>query len=278
MTGVHSVDLRRCSWAVVLVAAICAAGGDVWGQGVVAQLASDAAAASTWLPEQQKLTASDGGAFERFGQIQVGLSGDTALVGAKGDRVFQSQPGAAYVYTRAGASWTEQKLLPNDPVPKAAFGWSVAIDGDTAVIGAQYHKPDALYGARGAAYVFTRTGDTWTQQQLLALNDFTLKNVGRRVAVSGDTLLIGAYKRDQYENRPYGRVFVFTRTGAVWTQQAELVPSDGAPGDDFGSLALEGDTAVVGSGNHEHGPGPLNNLGGRMCSRERAACGPSSRS
>jgi hypothetical protein len=103
--------------------------------------------------EQAKLTAGDAVENGEFG-ISVDISGDTIVVGAdSGD----SSPGAAYVFVRSGATWSERaKLTASDGAADELFGSSVAIDGDTAVVGAPHHAPG------GAAYVFTRGADVWT--------------------------------------------------------------------------------------------------------------------
>jgi hypothetical protein len=93
--------------------------------------------------------------------------------------------------------------------------------------------------------VFTRTGGEWTQQAKLVPSDGEAFDLfGHRVALGGDTAIIGA----QYDDENSGSAYVFTRTGGVWTEQAKLLPSDGASGDHFGwTVALKGDTAVIGA-------------------------------
>ena len=212
------------------------------------QLVQSVPGIPTLLQEQQKLTASDGGQLDLFGASQVGLSGDTALVGAQGDRVYDDPPGTAYIYTRSGTTWTEKRLRANVSVPNSGFGYGVALDGDTAVIGARYE-------GRGAVYVFTRTGGTWTQQQRLVLSERGPGSVGQQVVVSGDTILVRAYDRPSQGTG--GRVYVFTRTDTIWTETQELVASGGDAGSSFGnSIAVQGDTAVVGASRRHYGPAP----------------------
>ncbi len=190
---------------------------------------------TTWTQEQ-KLTAADAAAGQTFGQ--VALSGDTALVGAQGADVNR---GAAYVFTRTGTTWTQQaKLTGADVVDTSLVGSAVALSGDTAIAGSYLQN-----GQQGAAYVFTRTGTTWTQQQkLTAADGQDLQNFGSAVAVSGDTAIVGAYA----QNSSRGAVYVFTRTGTTWAQQQKFAPSDSAVNDAFGfTVALSGDTAVVAS-------------------------------
>jgi FG-GAP repeat protein/putative Ig domain-containing protein len=201
---------------------------------------------ATWT-HQQRLTADDGAAWDTFG-ASVAISGDTVIVGA----VWASpggnfEQGAAYVFTRNGATWTQQqKLTASDGAAGDYFG-VVAVSGDTAVIGAPGQDIGGnLY--QGAAYVFTRSGATWTQQQKLTASDgAAYEYFGSSVAISGDTVLIGAAWDDIGGNADQGSAYVFTRSGATWTQQEKLTASDGAAGDYFGVVAISGDTVLIGA-------------------------------
>jgi hypothetical protein len=189
--------------------------------------------------QQAELTADDGAAHDNL--ATVALSGDTVVAGANGVNVSR---GAAYVFTRTGTTWTQQaKLTAADETQGSFLGASVAIDVDTAVVGAI--GKDSL---KGAAYVFTRAGTTWTQQTRLATTDAAVinDNFGSSAAVAGDTAIVGAVGKESFR----GAAYVFTRTGTVWTQTAKLTASSPADGDRFGaSIALDGDTAVVGASN-----------------------------
>jgi len=194
---------------------------------------------------EQKVVVPDGAASDYFGN-SVALSGDTALVGSYGANAHQ---GAAYVFTRSGSAWSlQQQLNPSDGAPGDRFGISVALSGDTALVGAYYHTIGTNV-RQGAAYVFTRSGTTWSQQAQLTASDGAANDeFGWSVALSGDTALVGAWKDNIDANAKQGSVYVFTRSGSTWNQQAKLTASDGAAGDQFGtSLALSGDTAVVGA-------------------------------
>jgi hypothetical protein len=183
--------------------------------------------------QQAELTAADGAQNESFG-ASVAVSGDTAVAGAWQKNSAQ---GAAYVFTRTGTTWTQQaKLTPGDAADNVGFGYSVAISGDTAVVGSLHQN---------RAYVFTRTGTAWTQQQKLAASDMASGDLfGNAVAVQGDTAVIGANGKDSSQ----GAAYVFTRTGTAWTQQQKLTAGDGVAEDDFGvSVALAGDTVAVGA-------------------------------
>jgi hypothetical protein len=189
---------------------------------------------TSWAPEA-KLMAADAAVGQRFGW-KVAISGGTAVIGAPYD---DSNRGAAYVFTRTGATWTQQKLTASDGAGFEYFGFSVAVAGDTLVIG----TPRAL-GGLGAAYVFTRTGTTWTQQAKLAATDGVYPDqLGRSVALSGDTAVVGA----SFVGSTLGAAYVFTRTAGTWTQQAKLTVADATAGDYLGeSIAVAGDTVFAG--------------------------------
>jgi hypothetical protein len=199
----------------------------------------------TWT-QQAKLLASDGVTGDDFGR-SVSLSGDTALIGAYYDDDNGEHSGSAYVFARTGTTWTQQaKLTASDGAADDWFGESVALDGDTALIGA--HGDDNNGPGYGSAYVFTRTGTTWTQQAKLLVSN-AAGGFGCSVSLSGDTALIGVISEIENETI-YGSAYVFTRTGTTWTQQAKLFASDGAALDLFGtSVALSGDTALIGAEN-----------------------------
>ncbi|MBR9814373.1 hypothetical protein GYB61_11025, partial [bacterium] len=200
---------------------------------------------SVW-SEQQKLTANDGAAGDRFG-TSVALSADSALIGAPFDDDAGANSGSAYVFTRSGSVWSpQQKLTANDGAQFDLFGSSVALSGETALIGAPFN--DDAGSNSGSAYVFTRSGAVWSQQQKLTASDGAADDrFGSPVALSGDTALIGAPFDDDAGNNS-GSAYVFTRSGAVWSQQTNLTANDGAAGDRFGtSVALSADTALIGA-------------------------------
>src|SRR5262249_9061705 len=119
------------------------------------------------LAQQQKITANNGGIYDYFGDA-VAISGDTAVVGAPFDDIGgNGDQGSAYVFVRDGATGKQQqKLTATNGAAQDFFGVSVAIDGDTLIVGAHGPKPNP-----GAAYVFVRNGATWTQQQMLTPSD-----------------------------------------------------------------------------------------------------------
>jgi hypothetical protein len=210
---------------------------------------------TTWT-QQAQLTATGGSAGDQFGYA-VALTGDTAIVGAYLDDVgANTDQGSAYVFTRSGTVWTQQaQLTASDGAAGDNFGFSVAVSGDTALVGAWADDVGANVD-QGSAYVFFRSGTTWTQQAKLTASDGAPSDrFGNAVALSGDTALVGAFIDDVGPNTDQGSAYVFVRSGSSWTQQAKLTASDGAPTDKFGNtVALSGDTALVGAYFDDIGP------------------------
>jgi len=236
---------------------------------------------SVWT-QQAYLKASNTNMNDAFG-FSVAVSGDTVVVGANieasnavgvnGNQADNSalQAGAAYVFVRSGNVWTQQAYLKASNTNTADnFGYAVSVSGETIVVGALQERSNAtgvngnqannsLLSA-GAAYVFTRTGSTWSQQAYLKASNTELRDqFGSSVAVSGDTALVGAIGEDssavgvngnQTDNAASGAgaAYVFVRSGSVWSQQAYLKASNSNANDTFGfALALDADTVVVGS-------------------------------
>ena len=196
--------------------------------------------------QQTKFTATDSGAGDEFGG-HVALDGDIAVIGARHDDDKGVDSGSAYVFTRSGTAWSQQaKLTASDGAAGDEFGYSVAISGDTAVIGAP--RDDDKSDDSGSAYVFTRSGSTWSQQAKLEATDGAAGDVfGISVAISGDTVVIGADLADEKGSNS-GAAYVFSRSGNTWSQNAKLTADDGAAGDLFGiRVTLSGDTAVIGA-------------------------------
>lgn len=218
---------------------------------------------------QQKLLASDGQGTvsssdqgDRFG-FSVAVEADLAIVGAP--RVNSTSTnctggicpdvGAAYIFVRSGGVWTEVAKLYGDgesTLDREAFGTSVSLSGNTAVVGAENAYLGGLLSA-GAAYVFIESGGGWARQAKLTAGDVgTADRFGGAVSVSGDTAFVGAYgKRDLGSFS--GAAYVFVRNGTAWTQQVKLLAPGGKAGDAFGqSLSVDGQTAIVGA--RAHGP------------------------
>ena len=201
--------------------------------------------AGTWT-EQQKLTAGGGASGDQFGS-SVDVAGDTVVVGAYLDDDKGTDSGSAYVFTRTACVWTQQqKLTASDGASGDRFGWSVAVDGDTVVIGAYLN--DDIPDDSGSAYVFTRSSEVWTEQQKLAASDGASGDqFGSSVDIAGDTVVVGAWLDDD-KGSGSGSAYVFTRSATAWTEQQKLTASDGASADQFGwSVDVDGDTVVIGA-------------------------------
>jgi hypothetical protein len=218
---------------------------------------------TTWTQQGAKLTPSDASGRGLFGwSVALSSHGDTALVGGPGD---SENKGAAWIFTRSGATWTQQgaKLTPSDESGAGGFGWSVALSshGDTALVGGPFDSPvppPCHPCSSGAAWVFTRSGTTWSQQgaQLTPSDASSPSLFGQSVALSshGDTALVGGPGDNgvpcgKLRICSRGAAWIFTRSGATWTQQAaKLTPNDESGfGFSGASVALSshGDTALV---------------------------------
>jgi hypothetical protein len=206
--------------------------------------------AGTAWSEQQKLTASDGAADDRFGQ-SVALGGETAIVGAPLDDVgTNTAQGSAYVFAcTGGRQWAEQDMVTaSDGAANDNFGNSVAISGETAIVGA-FQDDVGANNFQGSAYIFVRVGTTWSEQQKLTASDGAAVDLfGFSVAISGETVIVGANLGNVGANTAQGSAYVFVRVGATWSEQQKLTASDGADNDNFGfSVAISGETAIVGA-------------------------------
>ena len=233
------------------------------------------------IAQQAYLKASNTGAGDEFGSA-VAVFGDTVVVGApkedsdsvgvNGDQANDDAPdsGAVYVFVRSGSSWSQQayiKASNTDAID--LFGTFLSLSGDTLVVGAfgedsnatgvNGDQNDNAAGEAGAAYVFVRSGTTWSQQAYLKASNTDPGDLfGGYVSISGDTLAVGAVSErssatgvngdqtdDSMENA--GAVYVYVRNGTTWTQEAYLKASNTEEADLFGRVSLSGDTLVVGA-------------------------------
>jgi hypothetical protein len=202
--------------------------------------------------QQQELTSAAGAAYDGFGN-SVAVSGDTAVVGSASQTVGSNlAQGAAYVFVRSGTAWSQQQeLIAADGGRTDYFGGSVSVSGDTALVGAPFHKVGSNYP--GAAYVFVRSGTIWNLQQELTAVDAS-NNFGHSVSVSGDTAVVGEHLHPVGSNPYQGAAYVFVRSGTTWSLEQELTAADGVINDFFGgSVSVSGDTAVVGAPTHPAG-------------------------
>lgn len=235
-----------------------------------------------FIVQEAFLKSSNVGAGDSFG-ASVAISGDTLVIGAtgeassavgvNGDESDNSLlgSGAAYVFVRDGLGWKQQAYLKaSNPDAHDGFGQSVAIDGDTIVVGASSEdsasagvdgdQSDDSLSSAGAAYVFVRNGSTWSQEAYLkASNPGFIDLFGYQLAIDGDTIAVGA--QNERSNSPgvngnqnddsetaAGAVYVFTRSGTTWSQEAYIKASNPEAQDLFGySVDIEGDRLVVGA-------------------------------
>ncbi|MFN7934472.1 MAG: FG-GAP repeat protein [Bryobacteraceae bacterium] len=261
--------------------------------------------------QQAYLKASNTGAGDWFGWAAA-LSGDTLVVGAPNEDSSATgvngnqsnngatDSGAVYVFVRTGGVWSQQAYLKasnTDSTPGASadgFGFSVAIHGDTIVVGAPGESSSAIgvngdqsnnnAASSGAAYVFVRNAGTWSQQAYLKpSNTAQFQNFGRAVGVSGNTIVVGAPYEDSIatgvngnqtssDAPDSGAVYVFVRNGVVWGQQAYLKASNTGAFDHFGeSLSISGETIAVGAPYEDSGATGINGDAGRNDSLESGA-------
>jgi uncharacterized protein (TIGR03437 family) len=223
---------------------------------------------------RQKFTAQDGAARDRFGQA-VALNGNTAVIGAPGARIGQNAfQGAGYLFS---CGYAEQQTITGAGSSAGdRFGGAVAIDGDTAVIGSPYDTVGTA-SQQGSAHVFVRTDGWWTRSAQLLANDGAAGDYfGTAVAISGDTIVIGASHKDVNGVKDQGAAYVFVRSGGTWIQQARLMAGDGAGYDFFGaSVSVSGDRVAVGApydrigGKEEHGSVTLFKRSGSTWSVEK---------
>jgi len=205
-----------------------------------------------------KLTASDAAGNDYFGG-SVAIDGNTVVVGAYLDDDGGDMSGSVYVFQTDddGATYDQvAKLTAADAAADDRFGISVAIDGNTVVVGA--YLDDDAGSASGSAYVFRTTDDgtTYAEVAKLTASDAAAEDrFGQSVAIAGDTIVVGAYQDDDGGSAS-GSAYVFRTSdgGATYDQVAKLTASDAASNDFFGcSVAIAGDTIVVGARQYNNG-------------------------
>ncbi len=198
-----------------------------------------------WIQEA-KLVPSDGSQADEFGKA-VAVSGDLAIVGAYRADEAGVDSGAAYIFRRTESVWEQEiKLLASDGETQDRFGWSVALSGNVALIGARRDDDNGVDS--GAAYVFRFNGSTWIEEQkLLASDGDVLDDFGFSVSLSENVAVIGA-RGDEDNGFESGSAYVFRFMDPVWTEEQKLLAKDGEPEDKFGhSVAVSGDLAVIGA-------------------------------
>jgi len=196
--------------------------------------------------EDWRLIAPNGASDDLFG-ASVSIDGHRAIIGLYGDDQAAFSAGAAWIwrFDALDHRWEpEAKLLPEQGSEQAYFGFSVAISGDFAVVGAIY--ADDLGNDSGAAYVFERTQNGWERTKLLAPDGGEGEYFGRSVSIDGRVLVIGSSSRTQ--GLEAGGAYVFRRNGQMWEFETKLGHETLEPGDQFGdSVCVSGDRVVVGA-------------------------------
>ncbi|PJZ37693.1 hypothetical protein CH354_11255 [Leptospira levettii] len=245
---------------------------------------------STWV-QQAYIKPPNAEANDQFG-VSLSISGDTIVVGAFNEASNQTTitngtsasannsaafAGAAYVFQRSGTTWAQQAYLKASNIEaNDRFGTSVSISGDTIVVGSGFEdsnqttitngataSSDNTASASGAAYVYQRAGSSWVEEAYLkAPNADANDQFGNKVAISGNTIVVGAFSESSNQttitNGPTasadnsaniaGAAYVFQRTGSSWTHQSYLKPPNAEANDNFGiTVAIEGNTILVGS-------------------------------
>jgi len=205
------------------------------------------AVAGITIVESELIAESEGLAgFYQYG-VAVDLDADTAVVGS---HMLNGMTGGAFVFTRSGDEWGQQALLiPSGGTAGDHFGLNAAIEGDVIVVGSPYQDPEQSVDS-GVAYVYVRSGETWSEQAVLTANDVeTGALFGQAVAISGNTIAVRAARAAGPLGAEQGAVYVFVYGEGVWTQQAKLT-GDGSIGSSiWTTLAIHGDTLVIGAPN-----------------------------
>lgn len=197
-----------------------------------------------------KLLASDGSSQDEFGKA-VATTRDVAVIGAALDDDLGANSGSAYIFTRQPGSpehWVQtQKLTAPDGAAGDQFGTTVAISGETIVVGAPFAQ-----GNRGAVYVYRRSGgsNSWTATKILPADLAAGDQFGSSVAIDGDIVVAGSRLDDDFGSES-GSVYIFTRAASGtnnWVQTKKLTAFDGAANDHFGyAVGVSGENVVVGA-------------------------------
>ena len=208
---------------------------------------------------QATLTDPSGSPEDNFGQ-SVSMSGDYVIVGAPNkDIAAKTNQGAAIIFYRNGSEWTHQAtLVAGDGATGDGFGNSVSISGSYAVIGANAKAVEGKIN-QGQAYIFNRSGTSWSEQMVLTAGDGAANdNFGEVVSISGNYALAGAPRKTVNGKTWAGQAYVFYKMPGLpgqpvfWMLQATLAAEDGASGDYFGKqAAISGNYLIIGALNKD---------------------------
>lgn len=183
---------------------------------------------------------------DNFGAA-VAVGGGRVVIGARGESTLARDAGAVYVYEKPGGVWTlTATLRPSDAALQQFFGSSVAIDGDTLVVGAM--GDDTAGDFSGAGYVYQWNGASWVETKLLASSSNAYAKFGSAVAIADDRVVVGARGTSDSAETESGAAYVFERIAGVWTETARLVPTELGYGWDFGfAVAFANGRVLVGA-------------------------------
>jgi hypothetical protein len=247
----------------------------IWLIALLVPVLANPGFAADW-DELQKFIASDRAQQARFG-VSVSMDGEYAIVGAYlenmdaggGNMLYAA--GAAYIFIRQGSVWVQQqKLVAADRHSQACFGYSVSISGSCAIVGALYEpynsvNRDSVFRA-GAAYIFERSGTTWTQVRKVVAPDRGENDYfGESVGISAGSAIVGAYKQDKNASGgssmfDAGAAYMCVRRDTGWALQQKITAAVRQYGAGFGfAVAISGNRAVVGAMDED--PGGLSEAG-----------------
>lgn len=262
LTASDAAEQDRFGWQVAIsgdVAVVTSVADDDNGEnsGSAYLFERDAGGQGNW-GQVAKLTASDGAAADGFGK-SVSISGDTVAIGADLDDDHGDSSGSAYLFDRPESGWTDMtetvKLTASDGAAGEYFGWSVSISGDTLVVGAPLHP------GGGVAYLFERDEEgpgNWGQVAKLSASDgAAISWFGRTVAISGDTVVVGARADEAHGGGQSGSAYLFEKPTDGWdetTETAKLTTSGASYEDYFAEFAaISGDVVLVSASGDDAG-------------------------
>jgi hypothetical protein len=215
---------------------------------------------STWT-QRERFVTDDAAAGDQIGHsAAMSYDGSIAIVGAPYESTKGAGAGAAYIFTRSGESWSQQaKLMASQLAASDTFGFSVSMssDGNTVIVGAPGIYRGIVAG-ENAAYIFTRSGSTWTQRQRITgtgTNTFTTTGIDVAMSGDGQTAIIG--ENHVNVSTRAGRAYVFARSGETWSQQANLSINGS---DDFGqsvTISEDGHTVACGAQRRNNADGAV---------------------
>ena len=197
-----------------------------------------------WVEQAQLEVPAESEVQELFAH-SIAVDGNTIAVGMPGDDEDHNRQGSVRVFVRDGTTWTQQQaLFASDAARQNELGTSVAIDGDTIIAGAPFRLPTGIDDqSDGAAYIFSRTGDAWTEDQQLVVSSSESLTFGISIDIEADSAVIGA---GDFPNP--GAVFHYALVAGSWQEQTRFVGSDATIGEEIGRVvAFDGDTIIAGA-------------------------------